>query len=220
MKLSEVLKLREEKKNPGNGASGQVSTEPPAAKKSLKVLRTRETPNPNALQFVLNAQILDYGNKSWSSGKDCPDDKMGQALFAIDGVVNVYVMENFVTVTKSDAAGWKILSDRVWNAIDAHLDYYDAVEKKDLEDIDVCNYLSLSMDEKLKAVEMVLNRSVRSSLAKDGGGVDLKGIDGNVVNIHYQGACGDCPSSTSGTLQYIERLIQQQLHSELVVKSV
>ena len=76
------------------------------------------------------------------------------------------------------------------------------------------------MDEKLKAVEMVLNRSVRSSLAKDGGGVDLMGIDGNVVKIHYQGACGDCPSSTSGTLQYIERLIQQQLHSDLVVKSV
>lgn len=220
MKLSEVLKLREEKKNPGNGASGQVSVKEPESKKKLKVLRTRETPNPNALQFVLNAHILDFGNKSWSSGKECPDDVMGQALFAIKEVTNVYVMENFVTVTKSNNAGWKILSDRVWNAIDAHMDYYEPDGKKELGQVDVTNYLSLSMDDKLKAVEMVLNRSVRSSLAQDGGGVDLKGIDDNVVKIHYQGACGDCPSSTSGTLQYIERLIQQQLHSDLVVKSV
>jgi len=220
MKLSEVLKLREEKKNQGAGSGAQVSTETPASNKALKVLRTRETPNPNALQFVLNAQILDYGNKSWSSKDDCSDDKMGQALFATEGVINVYIMENFVTVTKSEDVNWHQLSQKVWKEIEAHVAYYDSVDKKDLETIDVTNYLSLSLDEKLKAVEMVLNRSVRSSLAKDGGGVDLKGIDGNEVQIHYQGACGDCPSSTSGTLQYIERLIQQQLHSDLVVKPV
>ncbi len=222
MKLSEVLKLREENKNQGAGAGSSVASPPIAAtsKKTLKVLRTRETPNPNAIQFVLNAQILDYGNKSWASKDDCPEDMMGQALFAIEDVANVYVMENFVTVTKVEETSWKVLSDRVWNAIDAHMDYYEADDKKDLDKVDVANYLSLSLEEKLKAVEMVLNRSVRSSLAKDGGGVDLKGIEGNVVHIHYQGACGNCPSSTTGTLQYIERLIQQQLHSELVVKSV
>jgi len=220
MKLSEVLKLRAENKNQSAGSGSQVSTETPASKKALKVLRTRETPNPNALQFVLNAQVLNYGNKSWSAKDDCMDDKMGQALFGIEGVGNVYVMENFVTVTKDEQTAWNLLSAKVWNAIDAHVDYFAPVAKKELEEIDVCNYLSLSMDEKLKAVEMVLNRSVRSSLASDGGGVDLKGIDGNEVSLHYQGACGNCPSSTAGTLQYIERLIQQQLHSDLVVKSV
>ena len=219
MKLSDVLKLREEKKQ-GNGSKSSVPTDSPGSRKGLKVIRTRETPNPNALQFVLNAQILDYGNKSWSTKEDCLDDKMGQALFATESVTNVYIMENFVTVTKGDGANWSFLSPKIWKEIDATVDYYAPVDKKELETIDVTNYLSLSLDEKMKAVEMVLNRSVRSSLAQDGGGVELKGIDGNEVQIHYQGACGDCPSSTTGTLQYIERLIQQQLHSDLKVKPV
>ncbi|MCH8207551.1 MAG: NifU family protein [Nitrospinae bacterium] len=222
MKLSEVLKLQEEKKKPGAGTTGTGSppSTSPANKKGLKVLRTRETPNPNALQFVLNAQILNHGNKSWSSKSDCGGDKMGEALFSIDGVDKVYIMENFVTVTKRNGVTWKPLSDRIWKAVDSHVDYYKTEGKEELAGIDVANYLSLSQDDIKKAVEMVLNRSVRSSLAQDGGGVDLKGIDGNVVQIHYQGACGDCASSTTGTLKYIERLIQQQLHSDLVVKSV
>ena len=219
MKLSDILKLREEKKQ-GNGSGSSVSNDSPASKKGLKVIRTRETPNPNALQFVLNAQILDYGNKSWSSKDDCLDDKMGQALLGMSEITNVYIMENFVTVTKVDGTKWSFLSPKVWKEIDANVDYYDPVDKKELETIDVTNYLSLTLDEKMKAVEMVLNRSVRSSLAQDGGGVELKGIEGNEVQIHYQGACGDCPSSTTGTLQYIERLIQQQLHSDLKVKPV
>lgn len=222
MKLSEVLKLQAEKKKQGTAFSGAgvLTSAPPSKKKALKVLRTRETPNPNALQFVLNAQVLDYGHKSWSSRSDCGGDKMGEALFNIEGVANVYIMENFVTVTKKDEANWSPLSDRVWNAVDSNVDYYRTDVKEELAGIDVANYQSLSQDEKMKAVEMVLNRSVRSSLAKDGGGVDLKGIDGNVVQIHYQGACGNCSSSTTGTLQYIERLIQQQLHSDLTVKPV
>lgn len=219
MKLSEILKKREEKKQ-GKSSESSVSTDSPASQKGLKVIRTRETPNPNALQFVLNAQILDYGNKSWSTKEDCGDDKMGQALFDTGSVTNVYIMENFVTVTKGDGANWSFLSPKIWKEIDATVDYYAPSDKKELETIDVTNYLSLSLDEKMKAVEMVLNRSVRSSLAQDGGGVELKGIDGNEVQIHYQGACGDCPSSTTGTLQYIERLIQQQLHSDLKVKPV
>ena len=51
-------------------------------------------------------------------------------------------------------------------------------------------------------------------------GVDLKGLEGNEVQIHYQGACGDCPSSLTGTLQHIDRLIKQQLDADLTVKSV
>ena len=67
---------------------------------------------------------------------------------------------------------------------------------------------------------MVLDRSIRVNLAKDGGGVDLKGLEGNEILIHYQGACGNCPSSTSGTLQFIEKQFKQQLHPDLKVRSV
>jgi Fe-S cluster biogenesis protein NfuA len=35
------------------------------------------------------------------------------------------------------------------------------------------------------------------------------GLEGNRLMVHYQGACGSCPSSISGTLTGIENLVRQ-----------
>ena len=183
-------------------------------------MRTRETPNPNALQFVVNAVILDHGNVSFANKEEAKDDKMATALFEKPGVINVYAMENFITVTKDDKTSWVPLKDRVWKTIDDTVTVYQSEEKIQLSEVDVVNFAKLDNDKKLQGIEMVLNRSIRTNLAKDGGGVELKGIEGNEVSIHYQGACGSCPTSTSGTLKYIQGQLREQLHPELTVKSV
>jgi Fe-S cluster biogenesis protein NfuA len=192
----------------------------PSTKKALKVVRTKETPNPNALQFVINAVLLDNGNISFASKKEAENDKMATALFERSGVMSVFVMDNFVTVTKDEETSWVPLKDRVWKTIEDTVSLYQAEEKVQLSEVDVINFAELSNDKKLQGIEMVLNRSIRTNLAQDGGGVELKGIEGNEVSIHYQGACGSCPTSTSGTLQYIQTQIRQQLHPKLTVKSV
>lgn len=225
MKLSEFLEQQAKAKGQADKPAGPsartaVSSAPEPEKKPLKVLRTRETPNPNALQYVLNAQALSHGNKSYAAKTDCAGDEMGTALFDIDGVTSVYVMDNFVTVTKAGEANWSPLRELAWKCIDKHVKIYSADGQQDLGEIVSADFRTLSHDEKLKAVEAVLNRSIRSSLARDGGGVELKGIEGDDVLIHYQGACGNCPSSTAGTLKHIEKLLQQQLHPGLKVKPV
>ncbi len=221
MKLSEVLALQKKKKA-GNGSASQSrpKAQPVAGSNSaIKVVRTRETPNPSALQFVLNSQILEHGNLSYESAKDCGDDKLGKALFEKRGMKTVYIMDNFVTVTKEDDADWNPLKDQVWKAIDANVTLYKSKATAKLN-IDVEKFLSLPDSEKLSAVEMVLDRSIRVNLAKDGGGVEVKGIDGNTIKILYQGACGSCPTSSTGTLQYIQTQLRQQLHQDLEVKSI
>ena len=35
----------------------------------------------------------------------------------------------------------------------------------------------------------------------------MLGLDGNTLSVHYQGACGTCPSSIAGTLAGIESLV-------------
>ena len=145
---------------------------------------------------------------------------MAEALFERPGVLSVFVMDNFVTVTKDENTSWVPLKDRVWKTIEETVTLYQAEGKVQLGEVDVVNFANLSNEKKLQGIEMVLNRSIRTNLAQDGGGVELKGIEGNEVSIHYQGACGSCPTSTSGTLKYIEAQIRQQLHPKLTVKSV
>jgi len=220
MKISEILAARE-KKTSAPTSDNRSNTTPPAGtgKKPIKVVRTRETPNPNAKQYVLNTQVLSYGKRSYSNVDECGDDLMARSIFDFDGIKNVYIMNNFVTVTKGDAVGWNPLEKQVWKVIDDKVTIYPAEETEKIE-VEVKDFLNMEHDKQMQAVEMVLNRSIRHSLAQDGGGVELKDVKGTEVKIHYQGACGDCPSSTTGTLQHIERLIKQQLHPDLVVKPV
>ena len=221
MKLSEVLARQKQKSKSSGLASKPRSKATPIVgdKSSIKVVRTRETPNPSALQFVLNSQIIEHGNLSYETAEDCGEDQMGKVLFEKSGVKTVYVMDNFITVTKEDDISWNPLKERVWKVIDENVTLYksNAVTKLN---IDVEKFLLLSNDEKVDAVEMVLNRSIRKNLAQDGGGVEVKGIEGNIVKILYQGACGSCPTSSTGTLQFIQTQIRQQLHKDLVVKSI
>ena len=220
MKISEVLAIQEKMKGKAGPAKKTKPKARPSTKKALKVVRTKETPNPNALQFVINAVLLDNGNISFASKKEAENDKMATALFERSGVMSVFVMDNFVTVTKDEKTSWVPLKDRVWKTIEETVSLYQAEEKVQLSEVDVINFAELSNEKKLQGIEMVLNRSIRTNLAQDGGGVELKGIEGNEVSIHYQGACGSCPTSTSGTLQYIQTQIRQQLHPELTVKPV
>jgi len=220
VKISEVLAIQAKLNEKTTAKPKPKPKAQPNLKKALKVVRTRETPNPNALQFVINAVILDHGNISFGNKQEAKDDKMAAALFEKPGVINVYVMENFITVTKDDKTSWVPLKDRVWKTIDDTVTVYQSEEKIQLSEVDVVNFAKLDNDKKLQGIEMVLNRSIRTNLAKDGGGVELKGIEGNEVSIHYQGACGSCPTSTSGTLKYIQGQLREQLHPELTVKSV
>mgnify|MGYP000598494493 FL=1 len=220
MKISEILAIQEKLKEKAAPAKKTKPKARPSTKKALKVVRTKETPNPNALQFVINAVLLDNGNISFASKKEAENDKMATALFERSGVMSVFVMDNFVTVTKDEKTSWVPLKDRIWKTIEETVTLYQSEGKVQLSEVDVVNFANLSNEKKLQGIEMVLNRSIRTNLAQDGGGVELKGIEGNEVSIHYQGACGSCPTSTSGTLKYIEAQIRQQLHPKLTVKSV
>jgi Fe-S cluster biogenesis protein NfuA len=218
VKISEVLARQTEQKNAGKPPEDRPRK--PVGRKALKVIRTRETPNPKALQFVVNAEILEHGYRSFTTKEDSAGDALATALLNYDEVKTVYVMKNFVTVTMEGLDDWNRLKTPVWNIIDDKVHVYPSEGEAKKIDIDVSDFTGLPQDKKLDAIEMVLDRSIRFQLSQDGGGVDLKGLEGNEVQIHYQGACGDCPSSETGTLQHIERLIKQQLDGDLTVKSV
>ncbi len=57
-------------------------------------------------------------------------------------------------------------------------------------------------------VETVLDE-MRPFLMADGGNVDLVEIDGPIVKLRLQGACGSCPSSTMTLRMGIERRLRE-----------
>lgn len=76
------------------------------------------TPNPNAGKFIVGRQVID-GNvsRSFYSAEQAASDPIAGALFALDGVANVFMVEDFVTVTKSPETDWSDLIPRVTDAL-------------------------------------------------------------------------------------------------------
>ena len=59
-------------------------------------------------------------------------------------------------------------------------------------------------------VEKVLDE-LRPFLISDGGNVEIAEIDGPIVKVRLQGACGSCPSSTMTLKMGIERKLKEMI---------
>ncbi|MCM0594429.1 MAG: NifU family protein [Gloeotrichia echinulata IR180] len=66
------------------------------------------------------------------------------------------------------------------------------------------------MELTLENVETVLDE-MRPYLISDGGNVEVVELDGPVVKLRLQGACGSCPSSTMTLRMGIERRLKEQI---------
>jgi len=75
------------------------------------------TPNPNAMKFTLGRPVVESGSRSWSTRFEAAGDPLGEALFEIPGLVGVFCMADFITVTKEPGAAWEVLIPAVAAAI-------------------------------------------------------------------------------------------------------
>ena len=77
-------------------------------------VRFEPTPDPNSMKFIVSVKVSDKP-LSFSSGAD--DHPLAKSLFAIVGVASVFAVNDFVTVTKTDAASWGGLTHPIAQAL-------------------------------------------------------------------------------------------------------
>lgn len=194
---------------------------------TYRIVRVQPTPNPDAFQFILNGKVIGDGTKTFDSPEDAVNDILAKALFGIFGVQSIYLKENFVTITKSNTVGWHTLMEKTGHTLEEHLSFYEkGDEPEHAEDIHPVleafkkeDFFNYDRDRQTEVVNALLDVSIRPALANDGGGINILAIEGKQIKIHYQGACGSCPSSTTGTLQYIEQFLQEAIHPEIEVQA-
>lgn len=81
-------------------------------------IRFQHTPNPNAGKFILDREIVAGGrSRSYFTPEEARGDALGEALMGVDGVASIFMVEDFVTVTRRPDADWQALIPRVEQAI-------------------------------------------------------------------------------------------------------
>ncbi len=147
---------------------------------------------------------------------------MAQALFGLDGVVNVFLLDQVITVNISDSEDWETLTPEIQMLLEEHLEEWHpptTTTNQSNEDIAFpADFFGMDLELQVEHLEKILDQKIRPALAGDGGGIQLMGIDGSIVYIYYLGACGNCPSSTTGTLNQIQQTFKMLAHPELTVE--
>lgn len=173
-----------------------------------KIAEIEDTPNPNAVKFTLH-EPLTYGiTRSYENAEQAQDDVLAATLFDIEHVSNIFYVDRWLTVTQDGGADWPELVRLIATPLRAA----PAAEAQSAATVAAGNtaMLDLSADdqERLVVINQLLDDQIRPSLQGDGGDLHVIGLAGNYLSVHYQGACGTCPSSISGTLQAIQNLVR------------
>jgi Fe-S cluster biogenesis protein NfuA len=188
-----------------------------------KIDNIEETPNPNAVKFILKEPVTNGTTRSFHSERDAEDDPLGKALFAVGEVASVFYMDRMITVEKEDDADWDDLLPRLAvpiRAAEAATGAQGGARAGVPEGVGGALGALMSDDPRLIHINQVLDEQIRPALAGDGGWLEVLDLKENTLSIRYQGACGSCPSSLSGTLMAIERLIKQEVDDGIEVVAV
>ena len=184
--------------------------------KMAKIKEIERTPNPNAMRFVLAEPLTNGVTRSYENIKEAKDDRLASSLFEIEHVINVYYVDRYITVTQDGGAVWSELLRKLAPPI------REAEAQENIDDDDEVHVSKEALDSddpRLQEINRMLDEQVRPYLLADGGGLKVIGLEENRLKVHYQGACGTCPTATTGTLYAIESMVKR-IDPEIEVISV
>ena len=183
----------------------------------MKQIQIQNTPNPQALKFILASDVISEGRKvTYVNKLECPNVPLASALFDLAGTTTLHFFENVITVTKDDSREWPGLVEDIKGVIGELLDAH----RVDFEVIPQKTRVAVQETEEVKKINAILDRTIRPGLQSDGGDLRVLKYENNQVHIQYEGACGGCPSSSAGTLYAIEGILKDEFNPEISVVSL
>jgi NFU1 iron-sulfur cluster scaffold homolog, mitochondrial len=184
-----------------------------------KISDIEETPNPNAVKFILREPVSNGVAKQYGSAEQADGDPLGTSLFDVGHVVSVFYMDRMITIEKDDEGDW----DELLPALAVPIRAAEAVTVSAATAgaaVGGAIAAVTSDDPRLLRINEILDEKVRPALMGDGGYLEVLGLNEHTLSIRYQGACGSCPSSLTGTLMAIEGMLKQEVDPELEVVAV
>ncbi len=177
------------------------------------LIRIQATPNPNAWKFVLDRPVLNEGKAAYSNIEEAEHNILSRSLFEIDGVRQVHFFQNVITVTHQFDTDSEQLQKEVCAVIQTRM----AVHNPNQTVLDEKKIARQNLSPELQKIEEILDRTIRPGLQGDGGDIEVLKMEENKIYVSYQGACGTCPSSTSGTLMAIEGILRDEYSPSIEV---
>ncbi|WKL47362.1 NifU family protein [Flavobacterium pectinovorum] len=180
------------------------------------------TPNPSALKFVVS-RMLTKNPVEYKNIDQTASSPLAKELFKFPYVKEVFIDENYISVTKYDINDWQEITLEVRTFIKQFIENGGTVLDENL--IEVATKNDVTKDENFDKLDVtsqqiinILEEYVKPAVAADGGNIafDSYNEDDKTVKVILQGACSGCPSSTFTLKSGIENMLKSMLNDEAI----
>ena len=181
---------------------------------------TEATPNPDTMKFVLNRMLFPQKSADFPTLEEA---RMASPLAAtifenFDFVNGVFIMNNFVTVTKKTDLEWfeiipdlrEFIRNYISNGgeiIDEQLLHENLSENSSIG----ANAIGENDSEVVIKIKELLAKYVQPAFEMDGGTIVFRDFQDGIVTLGMQGSCSGCPSSTVTLKSGIEGLMKRMI---------
>jgi len=181
------------------------------------------TPNPATLKFVVNKLITKTALEFKNIDQTAPSP-LAKALFSFSFVKEIFIDENYISITKYEVATWEEITLEIRTFIKQFIenggqiiDESQAIENPKLEKQQIKNFDNL--DTTSQQIINILEEYVKPAVAADGGNILFDSYDeeNKLVKVILQGSCNGCPSSTFTLKNGIENMLKSMLNDEAII---
>lgn len=209
--IQEVAEQIEDYLNEG----GEVLNEEKKVEKVAVTVYAESTPNPSAMKFVANKKITDQtlSFENTDSAKDAP---LVKELFNFPFVKEVFMDENYISISKNDTVQWEEVVMEIRGFIKSYLEEEKMILGPSFvsnpQNTNITNPDQTLNDTELEIVK-ILEEYVKPAVASDGGNIIFDSYEDTDkrVKVVLQGACSGCPSSTFTLKNGIENILKEML---------
>ena len=190
------------------------------AKKQPITVYGETTPNPSALKFVVS-RMLTRNAIEYKNIDQAVSSPLAQELFKFPYVKEVFIDENYISVTKYDINDWSEVTLELRTFIKQFIENGGTVLDESL--IQVTTKNDVTKDEAFDKLDVtsqqiinILEEYVKPAVAADGGNIAFESYneEDKTVKVLLQGACSGCPSSTFTLKSGIENMLKSMLNDE------
>ncbi|GFD82274.1 NifU family protein [Tenacibaculum sp. KUL118] len=188
-------------------------------KKDAVEVYAEVTPNPAVMKFGTNKALtqtdVEYTNIEEAS-KSSP---LAQALFSFPFVKEIFISENYISITKYDMIDWNEVYQEVRTFIRSYIQEGKKIiselpKRQTKQNVEVPK--ENLTDTEAKIVD-ILDEYIKPAVASDGGNIAFQAYDADSkrVSVILQGACSGCPSSTVTLKNGIETMLKEMLPNQI-----
>lgn len=161
--------------------------------------------DPQVCKFIVDRPVFEGGSFNCRDKEMAQGSPLLEALFAIDGISQVMVAGNMLTIAKTVDDPWPILGQKIGATIRQQM-----TSGRQLIDPDKVTG-SPPEDKIRQVVEDLFARQINPAIASHGGRVELVDVEGTRVFVRLGGGCQGCTSANATLKLGIERSIREVL---------